>query len=293
MPRQLLFLLILCGIAGAHRGTHQDIAHATATLEKNPHAVETRLLRGALYRTHGQHQRSLADLDEAARQGADFATLELQRGLTLAAMGRETAAIEALTRSIEARPSWTAQVALGRSRQRLGQHVAAVLHFDAALATRPQVEVYLERGRLQRQLGRLDAAAAGYRDGLSKLGPATVVVDALVDLELRRKRVPAALALIDDRLRRGANARWLLRRAQALAVAGDRAERAATLEQALEVADRAVAKRASAINLVSRARVHLALGAVALARTDLQLALARAPGYRAAQTLASQVSVSR
>ncbi len=285
MRRSVGVLLLLCGIASAHPGSHHDLAQATDALGRDPGAADVWLLRAALYRGHGEYRRSLADLDQAARRGADAASLDLQRGLTLAAMDRHLEAVGSLTRSIEARPAWATYVARGRSFARLGRDDATVPDLDAALAMRPQVDVYLERGAALRRLGRLEEAAAGYRDALSRLGPATVIVDPSIDLELALDRIPAALALIDAQLQRGPDTHWLLRRAEALAVAGDDAGRAATLEQALAVADAAVAKRGTAINLVARARVHLARGGTALARADVRTALERAPSYRAAQEL--------
>jgi len=281
-----VILVLLWGVANAHPGTHRDLERTTAQLEKDPGAVETRVLRAALYRRHGQHQRSLADLDAAAGLDVDPGALDLQRGLTLAAMGRHAEAVEALTRSIARGPSWTAHTARGRSRGQLGRHPAAVLDLAAALAIRPQVEVYLERGQLQRDLGRLGAAAAGYREGLSKLGPARVLVDALVDVELARGKVEAALAVVDAQIERKPATHWLLRRAEALAAVGDDGAQKAALERALALADRAIAKRASAINLVARARVQFARGAEGLAHADLRAALHRAPGYAAARALA-------
>lgn len=283
-----LLLTLVCGTASAHRGTHEEIRRASAELAANPSDATLRLRRAALHRVHGQHAASLADIAAAARLGADPVAVDLQRGQTLAESGRHQEAVEVLARASAARPSWAAHVTRAHSLEQLGRLAEAVGELDRALAIRPHVDAFLDRGRLQRGLGRLDAAAAGYREALVALGPATLVVDALVEVELARGQVAAALALVDARIRRHSTTRWFLRRAEVLATAGDEVGRAASLDTALRVADRAVGKRASAINLVSRARVHLARGAWALAQADLRAALARAPGYRPAQELVAR-----
>ncbi len=278
-------LLLLCGAAIAHEGTHADLKRVSATLTKDAGDLPTRLKRAQLYRLHGEHARALEDLDEATRRGADPARVALQRGLTLAAMGRHEAAIEHLSARLAVGAAWTARVARARSHRALGRRAKAVADYDVALAARPQVEVFLERGALQSALGRPAEAATGYRAAIDALGPATLLVEALVEAELVQGRAEAALTLIEARLKRRAEPRWLLRKAQAQALRGDEAGRRATLDAALGLADAAVRRRPTAINLVLRARVHLARAARADARADLKRALAAAPDYAPARRL--------
>ncbi len=282
----LAALLSLIGAALAHPGVRDDLRRADERVDREPGSAAAHLRRAALHRRAGDPARSLADAARAAQLGAAPGAVALERGLALAAAGRHAEAIPDLTTAIAARPSWGALVARARCRVARKRPAAAVADFDAALALRPQVDVFLERGRLLQKLGRLDEAASGYRVGLRAVGPATLLADALVDVELARARPELALAVAEAQPEA---VRWLLRRAEALDALGDIPRRDASLARALELANRSLARRNTAIHLVARARVHMARGAPDRARADVRAALDKAPRYAAARALAQRL----
>lgn len=289
------FLLALAGMAWcllgtvalAHPGVHHDIERVTDALANDPANVKLLVERGFLYRLDGDLKASLRDLDQAAKLDPAAAEVWAHRGMTLSAMGRDNEAEKELSRFLEAgRGSSAAFAERARIRARGSHPKQAIEDYTSALALEPDVELYMERGRLQEAIGRLDDAAAGYTEGLRKLGAAVVLTDALVRLEVRRGNSTEALRLIDTELNRApVKTEWLLRRADVLEQIGKPAEARAEREAALAEAERSLASRTTGLHLLSRARALIALGRVEEARRDLNLAISKSPRFREATDL--------
>jgi tetratricopeptide (TPR) repeat protein len=232
---------------------------------------------------------ALSDLDRAAQLDPNDLEIVLQRGLTLSALGRDGEAEAELDDFIGRKADPARVFALlerGRIRARTGRPNPAIADYTAAIAIQPVLELYLARGQLQESLGQLAAAAAGYRDGISRLGRALSLITALVRVETARGRFQAALKQIDDELAQASvKTLWFLRRAYVLDAMGQSAQSQAELERALTEANRVLTRKATAIHLFSRAKVFVALGRPDDAKRDLEMSVRLAPGFAEARNM--------
>jgi tetratricopeptide (TPR) repeat protein len=277
---------VLVGVATAHPGLDHDIERATRLLADNPNQVDLLVQRGHLYRLDGKLIESLGDLDRARELDPNDRWVVLQRGLTLSAMGRDGEAEADLDSFLKEGGAALAYMERGRIRARTGRTQRAITDLTSAIHMQPDVESYLLRGRLQVSVGQLAEAAAGYRGGLSRLGGAVLLKEELIKVEMARARHQVALKLIDQALTQAAvKSPWHLRRAEVLAASGHPERVRAELGRALAEASRLLAKRPCGIHLVSRSRVHAAMGNLAAARQDLKLALRKSPRFKEARKL--------
>lgn len=290
----MLFCLVwTAGLAAqAHAPLHHEIERLDVELERAPESTELLVRRGRLHRENGDAVASLRDLDRALALDPAQANAMLERGLTLSALGRDGDAEAQLTRLLEQAPkSPLALAERARIRARSGRTDAALVDFDASLALHPDVELYLERGELLERAARVDEAAAGYRDGLDSLGDAVLLRLALIRVETARGNHAQALALVDEPLARAQiKTDWLLRRADVLAARGDVGGARAARQAALAEARRVVQRRPTALSLLARARAQRALGHIAEARADAELALHKSPRFRDAQILLDELA---
>ncbi len=94
------------------------------------------------------------------------------------------------------------------------------------------------------------------------------------------------LKLLDDELARASvKTEWYLRRADVLAASGQAEKAQLELERALAEANRVLKKRATAINLFSRAKVYIAMGRWEAAKRDLRVAVRKSPRFAEANAL--------
>ena len=183
-------------------------------------------------------------------------------------------------------PVLTSLLSPGESSER-ANCVPFLFHRDEPLS------IYLARGELQESLGLLDDAAAGYRAGLAQLRGAILVKLALIRVEIASKRYDQALEFIDQEIARAAvKTEWYLRRAEVLTTAHKKKEASQVLQQALAEANRVLSKRATALQLISRARVLRALGNTDAAVRDVELALTKSPRYQVAIDFLSELKES-
>jgi len=292
--RGWVFALVLCPMVlvetvVAHSDVDPDIAEVTAELADQPENVGLLLRRGRLYRFNGHLIESLNDLEKAWLLDRDNRQVALARCRTLVALGREGEAEAALNRYLQGESGVSRVVALVERAHlyaRTGRTDLALADFSAALALYPTVELYLARGHLQEQVGQLDAAAAGYREGLSHLLHATILRRELIRVKIAQGHYPEALPLIDEELAAASvKTDWYLRRAEVLAAMGQTEAADTARAQALAEADRAFAKRPTALHRVARAKVYQALGQLEAAKQDLRLAVQTAPRFTDAQVL--------
>ena len=299
MSARNLFGAALCALAvtaaaEAHPGLHHDIARASEAIEKDPTRAELYVERAYLERLDEEFDLALADLDTARRRDPSDIRVAAERGMTLSAMDRYAEAEQELTRFLSD-GSGTAPVFAERAkvREHLGRKAAAVADYASAIAIRPDVEFYMARGALQESLEDLAGAAAGYRDGIARLGDAVNFDLALIRVETSRKRYSAALALIDAQIARSAvKTDWYLRRAEVLDAARRTGEARRDRERALAEAERALEKNVNGIRLFSRAKVQLALGRFDAARRDLAQVLEKAPGFAEAREMLAMLDTA-
>ena len=134
LPLAAVALFCLAGIVWGHEGVHYDIEFVTAELAKSPDRVDLYVRRGHLYRLDKHLEASLADLDRAVSLEPDNHDALLQRGITLAAMGRDTEAESLFDRVARERPDearvWLAR---GHLRARTGREELAIADYTKAI----------------------------------------------------------------------------------------------------------------------------------------------------------------
>jgi tetratricopeptide (TPR) repeat protein len=285
----VMYPMVYVETAVAHRGMDPDIDEITHELEENPENVELLIKRGRLYRTNGEFPDSLKDLDLAAELNPDNRKILFERSFTLSAMGRDREAEVALDQYLEQASGRTRLDALAeraRIRARTGQAALAIDDFNSAISIHPAMALYLARGELHESLGHLEEAASGYREGLSQLGNAILLKKGLIRVETARKRYDEVLPLIDEELDRASvKTEWHLRRAEVLAAMGKDQAAQSAHEQALAESNLVLGKRVTAIHLVTRAKVYIAMGRLQQAKHELQMAVQRAPRFSEASEL--------
>jgi tetratricopeptide (TPR) repeat protein len=281
--------------AWAHPGLHHDLSRVSEAIEREPGRADLLLERAFLERLDARPEAALVDLARAREIEPGNRSVAAEMGLTLSALGRDVEAERELDRFLAGGPG-TAPVLAERARvrERLGKKALAIADYTASIEMRPEVEAYLARGALLESLRRDDEAHAGYLDGVRRLAGEPNLRSALIRLDVRTGRFDEALGLVDEEIARaGVKTDGYLRRAEVLQAAGRAPAAREDRERALEEADRAIARSATGMHLVSRARARLALGQAEEARSDLRLALAKSPRYAEARLLLAEIEENR
>ncbi len=285
----LIFSLGMVTTVRAHSDVDPEIAEITAKLADQPNNVNLLWQRGQLYRFNGKLMESFYDLEKAWLLDPDNRKVSMERCRTLLALGYDHEAESALDQLLQ-EESGSSRVTVLVERAHLYARTKrrdlAILDLTEALNFYPTVEIYRARGHLQEELGQIAAAAAGYREGLGHLGQGGILRRELIRVEMHQGHYPNALTLIDEELRSASvKTEWYLKRAAVLALMGQTAETDRAHSQALAEANRALAKRPTALHLVARAKVYQAQGQLEAAKQDLRLAVDKAPQFTEAQDL--------
>jgi tetratricopeptide (TPR) repeat protein len=273
----------------AHSGLDPEIEKITEQLIKDPDNVDLLIRRGQAYRSNGKFLESLLDLERAWLRNRDNRPVLFHRAMTLSALGRDKEAEAALDSFLQDESDPKRVYALGERahiRARTGRLELAITDFTSAIQLHPTIELYLKRGQLQESLGKLEAAAAGYHEGLATLGDAILLKKGLIRVQIAQQQYGEALALVNDEIARSSvKTPWYMQRADILAKMGRSEDSRRTYEQALSEANRILGKRSTAMQLVARAKVFHAMGRVEEAKRDLQEALEKAPRFAEADDL--------
>lgn len=273
----------------AHSGLDPEIEKITEKLAKNPDSVDLLVRRGQIYRSNGKFIESLQDLERAWLLDRENQTVLLQRALTLSALGRNKDAEDALDYFLQDKLNPKRVFALAERahiRMQTGRSELAIADLTSAIQLAPTVEMFLMRGQLQESLGKLEAAAAGYHEGLAKLDDAIVLKKGLIRVQIAQKHYREALGLINEEVARASvKTPWYLQRAKILALMGQPDATRLAYEQALSEANRVLAKRQTAMQLLARAEVLNAMGQRENAIRDLQKALKKSPHFVEANNL--------
>ena len=273
----------------AHSGFDPEIEEITEMLAKDPDSVDLLIRRGQVYRSNGKFIESLQDLERAWLLNRENRTVILQRALTLSALGRDKEAETALDAFLQNESDPKRVFALAERASihaRTGQAELAIADFTSAIQLQPTIDLYLTRGKLQESLGKLDAAAAGYQDGLAKLGDAILLKKGLIRLQILQKQYSEALALVDEEVASSpVKTSWHLQRAEILNNMGQPEAARLAYEQALSEANRVLEKRQTAMQLLARAEVYQAMGRMEEAKDDLRVAIQKTPHFAEADEL--------
>ncbi len=285
----VMYPMVFVEMTAAHSDVDPEIAKITQELAEQPDNVDLLLRRGRLYRFNGKFSDSLRDLEQAWFLDPENRQVALERCRTLLALGYDNAAEAALDQYLQGESGPSRVVALVERAHlyaRTDRADLALADYSAALQFYPTVELYLARGHLQEGLGQLDAAAAGYIEGLSHLRHASILRKELIRVKIAQGHYPEALILIDKELESASvKTEWYLRRAEVLAAMGETEAGAQARAYALDEANQAFAKRPTALHRVARAKVYQALGDLEAAKQDLRLAVETAPRFTEAYDL--------
>jgi len=271
-----------------------DIVELSNRIASEPDRDGLLLERAQLYRLNGQLGSAMADLDALRAAGPDDPKVSMERALTLSALGRDAAAETILNNLIDGQTGelrWAALSERAVIRGRNNELSLAIEDLNEVIGVQPALQLYLTRGSFQERLGDLTAAAAGYRAGLAKLGVNTLVLkERLIAVEIARGNYAAALDLVEDEIARvPVKTPWLLRRAELLDLMGWPQQAEVTRREALDEANRVLARRSTAINRLARAKAYIALDKNDDANCDLQLIVEQAPQLKEAQDLLADV----
>jgi tetratricopeptide (TPR) repeat protein len=276
-------------LATAHSALDPEIQEITEKLSKDPDNVDLLVRRGQVYRSNGKYIESLLDLERAWLLNRENRTVVLQRALTLSALGRDKEAETALDYFLQEESDPKRVFALAERASihaRNGQAELAISDFTSAIQLQPTIELYLVRGKLQESLGKIEDAAAGYQDGLAKLGDAILLKKNLIRVRMDQNQYSEALALVDEEIA-GSSAKtsWHLQRAKILDHMGRPDAASLAYEQALAEANRVLGKRQTAMQLLARAEVYEAMGRMEEAKKDLRVAIKKTPNFAEADDL--------
>lgn len=294
------FALVFCsmvfvGMVAAHSDVDPEIAKITQELASQPGNVDLLLRRGQLYRFNGKFSDSLQDLEQAWLLDRDNRPVALERCRTLVSLGRNSEAEAGLDHYLQGESGVSRVVALVERAHLYadtGRTVLALRDYSAALELYQTVELYLAVGHLQEGLGQLDAAAAGYLEGLSKLPQASILRRELIRVKIAQGHYPEALTLIDHELAAASvKTEWYLQQAEVLAAMGQTEATDRARAHALAEANRVLAKRPTALKRLARAKVYQAMGQLEAARQDLRQAVQTAPRLTVAQDLLMKLEV--
>lgn len=225
----------------AHGTFHERIGRVNGQIEMEPQNAELYLTRAGIYRSHGDWEAALADIDRAAQLDPDRRDVDYFRGRVFLAAGHPQKAEVVLRRFLEAAPDHPAAlVARARALAKLGRHLDAADEYTRAIqhAPVPLPAYYLERAQALAHGGDAHRGAAirGLDEGMARLGPLVTLALAAIELEVEGGRFDAALARLERLTARTPRQEsWLARR-------GDILERAGRTQAARESFQRALAE---------------------------------------------------
>ncbi|MCA9291808.1 MAG: hypothetical protein KDA25_11820 [Phycisphaerales bacterium] len=226
--RTRVCIVVLCLLASragmAHEGLHERLHDVTRRIEAKPDDASLYVTRAGLHHLHRDWPAAFADLDEAARRGADAATTALPRATLLLDVDRPREAASLLDAFIAHHPTHgVAHTQLGRALEAMRRPDAAAVAYERAIrhTTTRRTEQYLDLARALAAAGATRDAVAALDEGLADLGHLVVLQEQAIALERRMGRIDAALMRLDDVVR-GAQRpeKWLALRSELLMECG-------------------------------------------------------------------------
>jgi tetratricopeptide (TPR) repeat protein len=258
----LALALALAATARAHVGIEQVERGVAAELAKHPDDPARHLDMARAHAIAREWDAALAELEDAARLGADPDVVGATKGQVFLDAGWPRMARIELDRVVARRPdAYGARFDRGRASAALGDVDAAARDYRAAIAglASPQPEQVLALRDVLVGAGRRAEAVDALDAGIARLGPVPTLVLAAVDLEQDLGRPDAALARLDALSATGTpNPAWVARRGELLARAGRAGDARTEYRRALALIDARPPGRASAFHDL-RQRLETAL----------------------------------
>ena len=231
----------------AHPVASERLELVNQRIAADPTQAALYLERGQIYHHEDAWDAALADYQRAAELGLDPNVSDLAHGELLQQAGRPAEAKVFLDRLLNQHPDHLqALEARARAYSALGLTAAAAddYHRLLTLAPKPAPDLYLEAIRAAVRADR-NADALRWADmGLDRLGPLSVLATEAIELEVTRRRYDHAIARLDRIVATSSFVeKWLVRRAEVLALAGRQEDACAAYKTALEALERRPAKR--------------------------------------------------
>ena len=224
----------------AHGDVHELIQKVTEEIAKAPRSPQLYLRRAELQRSHEAWDAALADLERAETLTNHWHFLHFARARLFLDAGWFESAKVAADRFLEREPNYAQALTVrARARVKLGERLAAAEDYARAItnSTSPAPDLFVERTQALVAEGdaHFDAALACLEQGIGKLGPLVVLQSAAMDVELKQKRVDAALARLDKVMAQFPRKEtWLMRRGEILQEAGRGGEAVEAFKGALQ-----------------------------------------------------------
>ncbi|MBO6935718.1 MAG: tetratricopeptide repeat protein [Deltaproteobacteria bacterium] len=277
-------LVLGASTALAHDPPNHDIEELTERIAAHPSApllVE----RAELWLQEGFADEAASDLRMAA-------TLEpgdaIGRAVLWAEVWRQRGRLDEAEAELDpavAAGSVEALAARARIRADAGRLTDALADYEAAVARLLTVDLALGHGRTLERLGRPAEAEAVYAVHARRLGNATVLVQARIQVLRQLRRHDDALRAIDTQVRHArAKSTWLLLRGAVLAEAGRTEDAVRAYLAALADAERVYRRRRSVASRLIRAEALAAVGRTAEARAEAERVRAASPQLAARAT---------
>lgn len=233
--------LLVSAAALGHGAVHERIATLTLQIRAHPNDAALLAKRGELHALDENWTQAADDFEEALALEPERADVMHHLAAAKLQLGDATEALRLAERSLERQPDPRALVVRARAHERLGSWRKAVddMSLVIAKANAPSPETYVERAHMQERGGDGDGSIAGLHEGMAHLGPLVTLIEPAIEIEARRGRPAAALALVEHLEPSLATApRWLAKRGELSESAGRRDEAKVAYEAALAALDR-------------------------------------------------------
>ena len=262
----LALSVALAGPARAHVGLEELGAALDAEVARCPEDGSLHLERAQVHFLARRWRAALAELDEAAKHGAQRDVVATTRGRVLLAAGKPRVARAELDRVLRRRPdAYGTLFERGRAWLALGDAQHAADDFGRAIAglPEPRPEQVIARRDALLSIGERDAAVRALDEGMARIGRVASLELAAIDLEVEMGRHERALRRLDGLLAvTPRNPVWVARRAELLERAGRPQEARTDYARALAMIDaRPAGRRRAFADLRRQVETALAEGA--------------------------------
>ncbi len=290
-------IAVWSGSASAHPGEDERLKQLSIRIQAAPDDVELRILHADAAIRAGHPARALAQARRITALAPDEIETHRIRAEALRAHKKDAQALRAYDAYLDVVPAGPRKGKAHAARARIHLDAdeldRARADYDAALEHVITPDLVLERGRLDETRDRLGDAAAGYRAGLERLGPAVTIQLALAHVELRREQPRAALEIVDALLDRDrGRSDWVLLRADVLDQLDQPLAALFHRVAALALAHRALHRRDISLHRLAVARAEFALGRRAQAQHQLDRVLKASPDLHPATELQRRIQES-
>ena len=164
------------GVSYGAKGEHdRAIADYDQAIKLKPDYPDAFVHRGISYGAKGEHGRAIADYDQAIKLKPDYAIAFVHRGISYGAKGEYDRAIANYDQAIKLNPDYPdAFVHRGISYYAKGDYDRAIADFDRAIKLKPNLaDAFQNRGISYNAKGEYDRAIADY-DQAIKLDPQNI-----------------------------------------------------------------------------------------------------------------------